>query len=196
MCCCSCWWRKRPASPSTARCATRFSLRWAWRTVGSGGDDSFAEQAAVPYGSDGEALPTYRFTGTSGAGLYSTVEDMTKFVTAGLPSDDAATGRGVLSRDAAERMQRRVRLTDDSEGRCGLGYFLAPKTDALPLRISHSGSNAGWRALFVAAPELGDGIVMLANGNDGAEKAFNRLVCLWGESELGLRMPHCGRAGG
>jgi hypothetical protein len=51
-------------------------------------------------------------------------------------------------------------------GGCGLGF--AVDTVGTELRYSHTGSNNGYRSVFVGYPQRGDGIVILTNGDGGA----------------------------
>ncbi len=153
-----------------------------------GWDDRVKKKAATPYDSDGSPLPTYRFTGTSGAGFYSTITDMTRFVAAGLSSRAAPLGMGVLSERTTAQMYVPVKLSNGEESPCGLGYFVIPKSGMTPLIVCHAGVNAGWRAEFAASPESGDAIVILAN-SDNADSLLEEVVRLWGKSELDQPLP-------
>ena len=69
----------------------------------------------------------------------------------------------------------------------GLGFFVYNE-ESQPLLVSHSGGNRGWRARFVAAPESGDGLVVLTNSDDG-NRLIEALVCSWGRHQLDLDVP-------
>ena len=154
-----------------------------------GWDETLVAQAAVPYDSNGQAHPTYRFTGTSGAGLYSTATDMARFVAAGLSSPAGVqAGRDVLSSTTIRRMYVPVELNDGQSSPCGLAYFIDPGSEDRPKTVSHGGSNCGWRAHFVAVPDSGHGLVILTN-SDNADPLLKQIICLWEHTELGLPLP-------
>ncbi len=61
----------------------------------------------------------------------------------------------------------------------GLGYQIVPLNETVQL-VMHDGSNDGWRALFMALPDRGDGIVILTNSETGGHLA-GPIVCNWAE---------------
>lgn len=148
--------------------------RFGWR-------EELAARAAVPYDRNGRPHPTFRFTGTAGAGLYTTAGDLARFAAAGLAAADLEPGRRVLAPATVAAMFEPAELLDGTPVRCGLGYFLAPPDAALREAV-HDGSNAGWRAVMVTLPDLGLGLVVLAN-SDRAGPLLPELVCAWAELE-------------
>ena len=144
-----------------------------------------AALAAVPYDASGRALPTYRFAGTSGAGLYTTASDLARFVASGLPGPVGADpGRGVLDRETVALMYQPAKLSDGSAGGAGLGYQFNSYGEAQVRAIIHEGVNAGWRALIVAVPERRQGLVILTNSNNAGE-VIEELADLWANVAFG-----------
>jgi CubicO group peptidase (beta-lactamase class C family) len=128
---------------------------------------------ATGYDEDWRPYPARRFTEQAAAGLYATAPDLARFVAAGLQgAGTQPPGRGVLEPKTLELMYAPAPTTD---GGYGLGYQTS--FDRTPI-VLHSGDNPGWETIFVALPELGEGIVCLTNGDTG--EAFNaELVQFW-----------------
>jgi len=156
-----------------------------------GWTDSLAARAAVPYSDSGEPYPTYRFTGTAGAGLYSTARDLGRFVAAAFSGPEGSKpGRGVLAAATLEEMFEPVLLNDATPSACGLGYMVR-KDDKQPFKtIRHGGSNFGWQAYVIGVPERGRGLAILTNGDNGG-RLITELVCTWMRAELGFEPPDC-----
>ena len=150
-----------------------------------GWTDELAERAAVPYSRSRRPMPTYRFTGTSGAGLYASAVDLGRFLAAGLKGPAGTEpGRGVLKKDTVASMQTPVLLADGSPSSCGLGYFVREAAADRPhLTVHHGGSNFGWNAFMIGTPATGDGFVVLTNKGSTGEM-FQELGCIWSKAEL------------
>ncbi|MEM7730838.1 MAG: serine hydrolase domain-containing protein [Pseudomonadota bacterium] len=106
------------------------------------------------------------------AGLWTTSADYARFVDAVL---DAAAGRpSRVSPTVANAMLRPVAaMSPDADSPSyGLGLMLRVDTDGTVTSISHSGLNAGYRALFEADPQSERIVVSLTNAPGGT--AFNR----------------------
>jgi len=87
-------------------------------------------------------------------GLRTTALDLSRFVIATNRAwDDGLPGS--LTRNTARLMLTPVRSA------WSLGFNV--DTVIGVLRVSHTGSNNGYRSVFVTYPELGDGIVILTN---------------------------------
>ncbi len=152
-----------------------------------GWDESLAPMAS-PHRSSGETHPTYRFAGTAGAGLYTTVTDLARFVAASMVGPNrAAPGRGVLERETIASMYQPVSIHDGT-AQSGLGYMTGPLGAEGVRSANHGGSNFGWRALFVSAPHRRRAIVMLTNSDNGRD-VLRDLVCIWVESQFGAPAP-------
>ncbi len=124
----------------------------------------------------GNEMPNYIFIEQAAAGLYTTLEDMTKFIQANLTMDN-----NVLSLSTRNTMFNSV--TD--------GYGLGYATDKLSNGdkvVSHSGVNRGWRAHFAILPEKKDGIVILTNSDNGYNIIFD-IMNVWIEWKTGEKLP-------
>jgi len=152
---------------------------------------SMATRAAVPYADSGKPYPTYRFTGTSGAGLYTTARDLGRFVAAGFSGPTGSEpGRGVLEADTIEEMFEPVLLNDATRSRCGLGYMIRDD-DTQPFKtVRHGGSNFGWQALVIGVPERNCGLAILTNSDNGRH-LIPELVCTWMMAELDFKPADC-----
>lgn len=121
---------------------------------------------AVAYSKTGAPLPNYLFTEKAAAGLYTTAPDLARFVAAAMPGPRGEpAGRGVLTADTLALMFTPV-LQGQGEAEYGLGHSISTQPDGSK-EVSHGGANMGWRALFVALPEQGQGIVILTNSDKG-----------------------------
>lgn len=153
--------------------------------------EQLAGITAVPYGRPGRAYDTFCFASTAGAGFYTTVLDMARFVAAGLPAgDDQPMGRGVLRPETVASMYEPVLLANGRPAFCGLGYFVPARAEGQVRRVHHGGSNFGWNALLLALPDLGHGLVILTN-TDNAGALTQAVICSWGEA-LQVSLPGCG----
>ena len=130
---------------------------------------------ATPYGRYEQPLPNYLFTAKAAACLYATASDLARFVVAGMPGPNGEPpGRGVLSPGTLELMFTPAAQT---EGAYGFGYDTEILSDGMCL-VSHGGANKGWRSLFAALPEKGQGIVVLTNSDNGGYLT-KRVMCVW-----------------
>jgi CubicO group peptidase (beta-lactamase class C family) len=128
---------------------------------------------ANAYDENGHAFVQRQFREQAAAGLYATAPDLARFAAAGLPGPHGEkAGRGILLPETLERMYTPAPGTG---GGYGLGYQTG--YDKTPV-VMHSGDNPGWETVFVALPEIGEGIVCLTNGDTG--EAFNaELIQAW-----------------
>ncbi len=143
-----------------------------------GYDPAIADKAATPYSTRAGDPQTGRwrhraFVGVAGAALYTSARDLGRFLAAHCTGPDGeAPGRGVLEPDTLRAMAQ----TSELSPRYGLGYGVPPPAEGHVV-LMHSGSNIGWRALYMVLPDLGIGIAALTNSDghaavDGAVKAF------------------------
>lgn len=143
---------------------------------------------ARPY-AEGERIPFRRYSGSAAAGLYTTSEDLARFLAAHSPGREVPAGQGVVSAASLERM-REVNPLSLSPYRTGygLGY------DAWPLptgewSTGHRGQNHGWSALAWLSPDSRDGLVVVTNDSTG-ENLYRPVFCDWarwltGEASFG-----------
>jgi CubicO group peptidase (beta-lactamase class C family) len=119
---------------------------------------------AVAPGHDDEGMPTprYRYAEAAAAGVCTTATDLAKFA-AWLASDDPPA---VLMRDPA----------DGAEGIYGLGLELYAGAT-----VGHVGVNRGYYARMVVDSDEDVGLLVITNGDRGAEVA-DAAVAAWQES--------------
>ena len=121
---------------------------------------------AVPMGHDlaGRPTPTYVYAERASGGLLATVEDVARFVAAGMPT--STTAGAVMSPAAtAEMHAAQVRIAGYMGvvyQAYGLGHFVETLPNGMRA-VSHGGQGYGWMTHFHAVPESGDGIVLLTN---------------------------------
>lgn len=94
------------------------------------------------------------------AGLWTTPSDLARLAIEVQRAYNGETGL-ILTPETA-----RLMLTTQS-GSYGLGFGVSGEGDSL--RFEHGGSNQGFRAFFLAFAETGKGVVVMTNGENGAE---------------------------
>jgi CubicO group peptidase (beta-lactamase class C family) len=141
---------------------------------------------ATPYDEAGNPIAPYRLVGTAAGGLYSSVDEFARFLTAYTGS------RRRILRPATFDAMLTALATVELEGvetggaRYGLGHGVH-LTRAGERLVYHSGGNPGYRAYFLVMPERGHGMVLASNG-DGSAPALIRLLQLWSE-HYGVDLP-------
>ena len=123
-------------------------------------------QPPVPNGYDleGNSIPVYIYPEKGSGGLFATVEDIARFMIAGMP--EYSLNQHVLSPQSIAQLHTPA-ITDlgvyslvfDSYG---LGHYIETLSDD-NVAVSHGGQGTGWMTHFHAVPETGDGIVILSN---------------------------------
>jgi hypothetical protein len=125
--------------------------------------DSLRGRAAAAHRADGSPVPgdAHVYPEMAAAGLWTTPTDLAKFI---LALGAALRGeKSFLTRAAAEAMIAPPLPGSDY----GLGLGVTGTGEHL--RLTHGGSNAGFRCLLAYYPRLGRGAVLMTNGDDGAE---------------------------
>ena len=122
--------------------------------------DSLTAAAATGHGGDGSPIPGRWWTlpEMAAGGLWSTASDLARLaigLIAAWRGDDGA----ILAPELAREMMR-----DQIEG-FGLGVMVEQVGGEL--RLMHTGSNDGYRAILVVYPERGDAIAVMTNGDRG-----------------------------
>ncbi len=128
--------------------------------------DDDAQNVADFYDSDGGVATHYRFTALAAASLYTTANDMVRFIQAQLPGSDGETpGRGLVSAPTLASM-RAPHASELGAPIWGLGVMLYAATEGGDYTIGHDGSNEP--AINTTArfnPDTGDGVVVLETGD-------------------------------
>jgi len=118
------------------------------------------------YDRDGSRAIHYKFTALAAASLYTSTDDLTRFLQAQLPGPRGEpAGRGVLKPETLARM-RQIEARVYGIPIWGLGNVLYAPTGAGGFVVGHDGNN--FPAINTTAridPATGDGIVVLSTGN-------------------------------
>ncbi len=116
------------------------------------------------YDSKGNAVPLYVYPDKASGGLFSSVNDIAKFITAGM-TKFTDTDKKVLSPQSIQQLYTPSVKVSGLYGKAfplyGFGHFIEDH-DGKKI-ISHGGQGSGWMSEFYAVPETGDGIVILTN---------------------------------
>ncbi len=119
-----------------------------------------------------EVVPVQREAVNAHGGLYTTVDDLARFVTASVGrSTDESPGGGVLSKASVKELHTPVISTKSiyalASDESGLGHFIEYLLTG-HLAVSHGGQGTGTITWMYQIPETGDGIVILTN----SERSF------------------------
>lgn len=116
------------------------------------------------YELDGEPVAPYVYSGAASGGLFATVDDIARFVAAGMPGHFSADS--VLTEAAIRRLYAPEVEIPGLFGfvadAYGLGHFIETLPDGQKA-VWHGGQGHGWMTHFHSVPETGDGIVILTN---------------------------------
>lgn len=125
------------------------------------------KEAATAYASDGSAIEGrfHNYPEIGAAGLWTTAEDLARFVLA-IQQSRAGVPGAILSRDLANQM-----LTPGKE-HWGLGLWVSVDQE----QFGHSGANAGFRSNLCGSLDDGWGIVVLTNGDRGGPLSHRVLM--------------------
>jgi CubicO group peptidase (beta-lactamase class C family) len=140
-------------------------------------------RTAAAYDPGGRRLPNYRFTELAAAGLYTTAEDLGRFVAAGMTGRNGEpAGRGVLRPETIALME--------TPAPHSTAYGLGQQLDSLPngtRLVMHGGSNRGWQLVWVSMPAKRAGLVVLTNSDRGPT-VYRPVMCAW-ERVVGGALP-------
>ena len=129
-------------------------------------DETNAADIAEFFDERGKPATHYRFTALAAASLYTTANDMTRFLQAHVPgANGEPSGRAILRPQTLLEM-RRPHASRYGADIWGLGAMLYAPNNAGSFVIGHDGNNEP--AINTAArldPATGDGIVILETGN-------------------------------
>jgi CubicO group peptidase (beta-lactamase class C family) len=129
-------------------------------------DAETTANVATIFDEQGQVLPHYRFTSQAAAGLYTNLDDLTRFVRAHVPSETGApAGRGVLGPETLRRM-RAPEGFQFGVAIWGLGTILYVPNASGDFLIGHDGNNSpATNAAVRVDPDTGDAFIALATGN-------------------------------
>lgn len=139
---------------------------------------SLRAHTAAAYDRLGRRIPNYRFTALAAAGLYTTAEDLGRFVAAGMrgPHGEPA-GRGVLRPETVELMYTPAPHSENPSGTYGLGQQLDTLANGTRV-VMHGGSNRGWKLVWASIPSRREGLVVLTNSDRGPA-VYGPVLCAW-----------------
>ncbi|WP_053070409.1 serine hydrolase domain-containing protein [Alkalihalobacillus pseudalcaliphilus] len=147
-------------------------------------DDHLQDKTAKAYDVKLQLLPNYIFTEKAAAGLYTTIEDMNKFIIAEINSFHRS---GILEADTVQEMFSPILEVRGFESfindEAALGHFINHANNSKI--VTHDGSNNGWKAHFSMEPQTGNGLIILTNGNNGTY-LLNELVSAWYYTNFGI----------
>ncbi len=113
--------------------------------------------AAGAHDEEGKARPTHTYPELAAAGLWTTPSDLAALLV-NLMASYRGEG-GVLSKASV------VVLTTQVSDGMGPGFAVDGQGEGL--RLTHGGSNRGFRCFLAAWPERGQGVVLMGNGEQG-----------------------------
>jgi CubicO group peptidase (beta-lactamase class C family) len=164
-------------------------------------------EARAAWGHDwyGRRLPHYSHATKAQGGIVATATDIAKFLAASMSGPDGAEpGRGVISPGSVQATFTPFPFEAD-QSTVGLGYNLHLDGETLVAR--KTGDHRGYKAVVFAMPEIGAGLVILANSDRAAPGLFAGIACPWSRALPGdpmqkvcgqlaiLRNAHLGVAG-
>lgn len=140
---------------------------------------------ATLYDTDGQPVAPRRFTASSAAGLYSTLDDLARFAAAHAPGPDGApAGRGVLE-PATVALLAKPHAEAFGTEIWGLGVILYGENGSGGHLIGHDGFNHPASTATVRVdPATGDAIVVLATGNPALTSRLGGEWVFWKTGRL------------
>ncbi len=126
-------------------------------------------------------------------GLYTTVDEMALFISAGLPGTSGNTD--ILSQESLEILYTPVEKTEGfytlATDSMALGHF-TERLDQDVTVISHGGQGSGWLAFYHMIPETGDGLLIFTN-SEQSWRLLGHLITDWSDW-IGVQTPGIGIA--
>lgn len=137
----------------------------------------------IPNGYDfnGNPIPPYVYPEKAAGGLIATVDDIAKFVCAGMPSfktyGNAISHESILQLYAPS--VSKLGFYGFAFNSYGFGHLLEKLSNG-KLAVAHGGQGAGWMTHYHAIPETGHGIVILTN-SQRSWPFFARVLTRWAQ---------------
>lgn len=104
------------------------------------------------------------------AGLWTTPTDLLTLSVHLLGILGGSVGDGILSRETAQAVMTPNHPGDEAFQGWGLGFSLSG--EGVARTFGHGGANEGFRAQWVVYPELGRGVAVMTNGDQGSPLAM------------------------
>ncbi|MDR8393948.1 beta-lactamase family protein [Aliifodinibius sp. S!AR15-10] len=127
-------------------------------------NDKWTANIPMGYDLNGQPVPAYIYPAKASGGLFSSLEDIARFVSAGMTADTADSP--ILNKKSIRNIYAPQVTTSGIFGfvadAYGLGHFIEALPDGTSA-IWHGGQGHGWMTHFHAIPETGDGIVIFTN---------------------------------
>jgi CubicO group peptidase (beta-lactamase class C family) len=143
-----------------------------------------AAVTATGYTNGDRAVPPSLFTEQAPSGLYSTANDLARFVAAGMRGPRGERpGRSVLTPAGVAALFARTPVPDGMT--TSLGYDVDPLSDGTHA-AGHMGKNSGWLTEFITLPDRGEGLVVLTNSDGSGPIGMSAQA--WADS-LGVGSP-------
>lgn len=146
-------------------------------------DSTFAHRVPTAYTLRGEPVVPYVYPGRGSGGLFATLNDVARFVQAGM-TEPNSSDPPVLSGRAIALLHTPVVDVGGLYGLVAEEYALGHFTEALSdgrASVWHGGQGYGWMTHAQWLPSTGDGIVLLAN-SQRAWPLFGRVLGTWSRS--------------
>ena len=128
-------------------------------------DDKISPLLPTGYDLTGRPVPSYVYPAKASGGLYATVEDIARFISAGIANPYQQENPVLSAESIREIYTPQIEISgiygvvaDDY----GLGHFIENLPDGRRA-VWHGGQGHGWMTHFHMVPESGDGIVILTN---------------------------------
>jgi CubicO group peptidase (beta-lactamase class C family) len=141
-----------------------------------------AETTAAGYDEENKPVQQYHYVGGAAGGLNTTVRDFAKLLTV-YAGEGKSGNQTIISKNLFEQMitpVTKVELEGVENARYGLGHGIHQAKTGETI-VYHSGGNPGVRAYFLVSVTKGNGMIVVANSDNGVP-VIQELVKLWGEN--------------
>lgn len=137
--------------------------------------DEQRQRFAIGYGDDGTPVTEWNLGVLAPAGaIFSTVNDMAKFVSWQLRAGDADVSP--LSGGALQVAHSVHAMSDDFSNGFGLGWIIRPPQDGAPKIVWHNGGTAGHRSCVLLAPGADVGVIVFTNCGTEVDSLARKLM--------------------
>ena len=149
-------------------------------------DETNQSSVADFYDFEQNIAPHYRYTALAAASLYTTVDDLVRFMQAHINLGGEEGGRQIISNELLTTMQQPHGYWLGGMPIWGLGVSLSASNNQGGFVIGHDGANRP--AINTSArldPATGDGIVILSSGNDSLATFIAEDWSYWHTGNMG-----------